>query len=256
MPKNAPLTKIVVPYKKTDFRPKIRNFWPKKKGSLSTPNHVPAITEQSCENKKVPFSQINGSLLAVLGLLFSKKLIFGPFCNILQFLAKRKIGRFSVFSIRTASVFNQDYFLGDPDYLTEFHRSRVKIRGTCPSELGIAKNGQNPARRPENGPPSGQTATYRKTKGIQSYVRMWGWNVSIKLSPPEPKKWGLYGCSVKKWGFFKQKWALAPAQTPIVQRWQHKKGAFLGSSHDGTKKNGWWFQKMDLGPKTAFLTQK
>ena len=28
--------------------------------------------------------------------------------------------------------------------------------------------------RPENGPPSGRTATYRKTKVIQSYLRIWG----------------------------------------------------------------------------------
>ena len=26
----------------------------------------------------------------------------------------------------------------------------------------------------KNGPPSGQTATYRKTKDIQSYLRIWG----------------------------------------------------------------------------------
>ena len=33
---------------------------------------------------------------------------------------------------------------------------------------------KNLAWRPKNGPPSGQTATYRKTKVIQSYLRIWG----------------------------------------------------------------------------------
>ena len=51
---------------------------------------------------------------------------------------------------------------------------------------------------PRNGPPAGQTATYRKTEGIQSYLRIWGTYDPIKLDPSNPKKWGIYGCSVKK----------------------------------------------------------
>ena len=81
MPKNVPLTKIGVPLQKTDFRAKIQIFGAENKHSLSTPNHVPATTGQSCENKKVPFSQINVSLLAVFGWLFSKNRIFGRFFN-------------------------------------------------------------------------------------------------------------------------------------------------------------------------------
>ena len=49
-----------------------------------------------------------------------------------------------------------------------------------------------------NGPPSGQTATYRKTEDIQSYLRIWGTYDSIVSDPSDPNKWGLYGCSVKK----------------------------------------------------------
>ena len=42
-------------------------------------SHVPATTGQSCQKKKVPFSQMNISLLANFGLFFGKKRIFGPF---------------------------------------------------------------------------------------------------------------------------------------------------------------------------------
>merc|ERR1712020_574228 len=54
---------------------------------------------------------------------------------------------------------------------------------------------------PKNGPPSGQTATYRKTKGIQSYLRIWGCYDPIESGPSETKKGGLYRCSVKKSDF-------------------------------------------------------
>ena len=47
----------------------------------------------------------------------------------------------------------------------------------------MARNGQIPARRPKNGPPSGQTATYRKTEVIQSYLRMWGTYDPIESGP-------------------------------------------------------------------------
>ena len=58
---------------------------------------------------------------------------------------------------------------------------------------------------PRNGPPSGQTATYQKTKGIQSYLRMWGIYDPIESDPLEPKNWVLYGRSVKKCKFLGQK---------------------------------------------------
>ena len=62
-------------------------------------------------------------------------------------------------------------------------------------------NGQISAREPKNGAPSGQTTTYRKTEVMQSYLRIWGTYDPIESGPSEPKKWGLYGCSVKKWRF-------------------------------------------------------
>ena len=91
---------------------------------------------------------------------------------------------------------------------------------------------------PKNGPPSGQTATYRKTKVIQSYLRIWGTYDPIESGSSDPKKWGLYGCSVKKCRFSGQKWAPAAAPRPAVQRGQHKNVVFLLSSHDGDKKFG------------------
>ena len=50
---------------------------------------------------------------------------------------------------------------------------------------------------PRNGPPSGQTTIYRKTKGIQSYLRIWGTYDPNESGPSEPNKWGFHRCSVK-----------------------------------------------------------
>ena len=52
---------------------------------------------------------------------------------------------------------------------------------------------------PKNGPPSGQTATYRKTKGIQSCLMIWGTYDPIESGPSGPKK-GHFGQSVPKNG--------------------------------------------------------
>ena len=41
---------------------------------------------------------------------------------------------------------------------------------------------------PRNGPPGGQTATYQRTEGIQSYLRIWGTYDPIESGPSEPKK--------------------------------------------------------------------
>merc|ERR1711863_54972 len=54
---------------------------------------------------------------------------------------------------------------------------------------------------PYNGLPSSQTATFRKTEGIQSYLRICGCYDLIKSGLSEPKKKGFYGCSVKKSDF-------------------------------------------------------
>ena len=54
---------------------------------------------------------------------------------------------------------------------------------------------------PYNGLPSSQTATFRKTEGIQSYLRICGCYDLIKSGSSEPKKKGFYGCSAKKSDF-------------------------------------------------------
>ena len=122
--------------------------------------------------------------------------------------------------------------------------------------MGIVKKGQNPARRPKNGPPSGRTATYRKTEVIQSYLRMWGSYDPIESGPSEPKKWGLYGRSVKKCRFSGQKWAAAAAPRPAVRPSQHKKVAFSVLSHDSNKRFGQFPQKMDFGQKNCIFGLK
>ena len=76
------------------------------KRALSAPNHVPAITVKSCENKStVLFSQINISLLPFFN-FFWQKMDFGP---ILRFWPQRKNGCFSVSTLRI--FFNEYIFL-------------------------------------------------------------------------------------------------------------------------------------------------
>ena len=54
---------------------------------------------------------------------------------------------------------------------------------------------------PRNGPSGGQTATYQKTEGIQSYFRIWGTYDPIESQPFELKKWGFHRCSLKMQNF-------------------------------------------------------
>merc|ERR1739846_133273 len=77
---------------------------------------------------------------------------------------------------------------------------------------------------PRNGPPSGQTATYRKTEGIQSYLRIWGTYDPIESGPSDPKKWGFHRCSVKKCRILGQKCSFLarnPFFSEIVQIFCH-----------------------------------
>merc|ERR1711860_418268 len=106
---------------------------------------------------------------------------------------------------------------------------------------------------PRNGPPSGQMATYRKTEVIQSYLRIWGTYDPIESGPADPKKWGLYRRSVKKYRFSSQNRAPAAAPRPAVQRGQHKNDVFLLSGHDGNKKLDAFGKKMDFGPKNCIF---
>ena len=70
--------KIWVPVeKKRSLGPKSEFLGPKRSPFLDS-NHILATTGKSCANKKVPFSEINISLLADFGCLFKKKKrIFG-----------------------------------------------------------------------------------------------------------------------------------------------------------------------------------
>ena len=126
-----------------------------------------------------------------------------------------------------------------------------------------AKKGQNPARKPENNPPSGKTATYQETEVIQSYLRTWGTYDPIESGPSDLKKWGLYSRSVKKCRFWGQKWAPAAAPRPSVHQGQHKNVVFLVSSYDGVKKfgqfwkkNGFRAKKLHFWPKNLHLGHK
>ena len=71
--------------------------------------------------------------------------------------------------------------------------------------------------------------------------KIWGRSNQIEFCPSEPKRRGIM-CSIKS-KCLSQKYALAPAQKPIVQRCQHKQVVFLVSRHDGKNIFGRWLQK-------------
>merc|ERR1712055_859206 len=76
---------------------------------------------------------------------------------------------------------------------------------------------------------------------------IWGTYDPIESGPSDPKKWGLYRRSVKK--FSGQNRAPAAAPRPAVQRDQHKNVVFLLSGHDGNKIVGRFWQKNGFGAK-------
>ena len=96
---------------------------------------------------------------------------------------------------------------------------------------------------PKSGPPSGQTATYQKTEGIQSFLKIWARYDPIELGPSEPKKGGYVGVAQKS-RILSQKWALVPAQKPAIQCCQHKQVFFLVFCHDGSNIFGLWYQNI------------
>ena len=79
-----------------------------------------------------------------------------------------------------------------------FEADHKKLVSSQKSSIFGPQKGHFGQSGPRNGPPGGQTATYRKTEGIQSYLRIWGTYDPIESGPSEPKKWGFYRCSVKK----------------------------------------------------------
>ena len=91
------------------------------------------------------------------------------------------------------------------------------------------KNGNFRQLGPYNGLPNSRMGTYRKTEGIQSYLRIWGCYDPIESGPSETKKGGLYRCSVKKSDFGAIFWPKngpwrPPGDNPAM-RW-HKKVVF------------------------------
>ena len=111
---------------------------------------------------------------------------------------------------------------------------------------------------PQNGPPSGQTGTYRKTEGIQSYLRIWRSCHPIESGPSEPKKGWFHRCSVKKCRIFGQKCSfLAPNQF-----FSYPSNFFVTTMMGHQKDNSFLLnplhgcpQKMVSGQKCSFLAQ-
>ena len=114
---------------------------------------------------------------------------------------------------------------------------------------------------PRNGTPSGQTAIYRKTEVIQSYLRICGCYDLIKSGLSEPKKRDFMGVAQKNliFGLFLgQKWALAAPQELAQQHEQHKNVVFLVSGHQ--KDNIFVLTPLHGGPRGGrrgpFLARK
>ena len=74
------IDKIRGPIAKRGFFGPNPSFWSQNKRSLFHRNHVPATTRQSCAKKKIPFSQINISLLFCISNLSFLYLVFLVFC--------------------------------------------------------------------------------------------------------------------------------------------------------------------------------
>ena len=109
---------------------------------------------------------------------------------------------------------------------------------------------------PENGPLSSRTGTYRKTEGIQSYLRTWGSYDPIELDPSEPKKWGLYGRSVKNAHFRAKNGPRRPPRGPPCDAVNTKKLSFWYPAMMASKNLDDVSKKLISGQKTAFSAKK
>ena len=76
--------------------------------------------------------------------------------------------------------------------LVSCHDGKEKIGGFA-QKIILGRKQHFGQSGPRDDPPSGQTATYRKTEGIQSYLRIWGTYDPIESGPSDPKKWGICG---------------------------------------------------------------
>ena len=113
---------------------------------------------------------------------------------------------------------------------------------------------------PYNGLPSSQTATFRKTEGIQSYLRICGCYDLIKSGSSEPKKKGFYGCSEKKIRFSGYFWAknglLQPPRSSFSNMSDTKTLSFWCLVMMVTKKLEDVDKKLISGQKKHFYTQR
>ena len=109
---------------------------------------------------------------------------------------------------------------------------------------------------PRNGPPGSQTATYRKTEGIQSYLRIWGTYDPIESGPSDPKKWGLYRRSVKNADFRAKIGPRRPPWGPPCNGVNTKMLSFCCPVMMVTKELDAFGKKMDFGPKNCIFGPK
>ena len=72
------------------------------------------------------------------------------------------------------------------------HQS-APARALKPTSVIGHKKGHFGQSGPENGPPSSPTGTYKKTEGIQSYLRTWGRYDLIESGLSEAKKMSYVG---------------------------------------------------------------
>ena len=104
--------------------------------TLSNSNHVPGSVFQ----RQYPYLKWL-TAISHFGVSIAKKTDFRPA------KAKNSCLCLSIIWAETSSVLILGHFFGDPDDLYKFRWSRTKIRGTFPSKVEFAENGQNPARR-------------------------------------------------------------------------------------------------------------
>ena len=140
-----------------------------------------------------------------------------------------------------------------------FEADHKKLVSSQKSSIFGPQKGHFVQSGPRNGPPNGQTATYQKTNGIQSSLRIWRSCHPIESGPSEPKKWGFHRCSVKKRRISGKKCSFL-ARNPFF--W--KLSNFICHHHDRTPKRQHFSvdslarvsKKKGFGPKTAFLDPK